>query len=388
MSYGKVHEEYWDGEKIEPLSDRAALLGLYLITGPHRNAIGCFKLGTGAIMDLERFRAWGIEGVSKALQEMVDTGFIVRDERTGWTLIPNAISKDPINSGNVAIHAVALAGRIPKNSIVYKAIFEKLSAQLKGFDKHLNNKPGYPLPSPFEAHSDGLFEAPSEGLTKPHRTPNLTEPIPEPEPQPAHARETEASEPPKDGGGGKQASLEAGKQTADVERIVGHFLTERERLWPDTPNLPSPRLTLEAQAGEYLAAKAPAELVVEVVTREMAKQRDRGQSRPPSNLRFCCASVETATINHLTAIQAGSRRNGVGKTAGEPTGPLIETDRAKWLREAVRKLAAAGVVCPTEELTAHAEDDAWLQARIAEKTDLTKRPECMARTAVNDRMDA
>ena len=85
MSYGKVYDAYWDGEKIEPLSDRAALLGLFLITGPHRNAIGCFKLGIGAIMDLPRFQEWTFEGVSDALEEMIETGFIVRDRRTGWT---------------------------------------------------------------------------------------------------------------------------------------------------------------------------------------------------------------------------------------------------------------------------------------------------------------
>ena len=55
MSYGKVHDVFWDSDTIDSLSDQAALLGLFLISGPHRNAIGCFKLGIGAITDIPRF---------------------------------------------------------------------------------------------------------------------------------------------------------------------------------------------------------------------------------------------------------------------------------------------------------------------------------------------
>lgn len=168
MSYGKVHEEYWDGEKIKPLSDRAALLGLYLITGPHRNAIGCFRLGRGAISDVPRFGEWGFEGVSKALMEMVETGFIARDEATGWTLIPNALVKDPVNSPNAARHAVALAAKVPANTLVYNKLFEILSPQLEAYSKALKSTLGYPL------------EAPSKDLRTPLPSPEPS-PLPEPE---------------------------------------------------------------------------------------------------------------------------------------------------------------------------------------------------------------
>ena len=61
MSYGKVHDAYWDSDTIDALSDRAALLGLFLISGPHRNAIGCFKLGIGEDEDFfRRLRAKGL----------------------------------------------------------------------------------------------------------------------------------------------------------------------------------------------------------------------------------------------------------------------------------------------------------------------------------------
>ena len=172
MGYGKVHEEYWDGEKIEPLSDGAALLGLFLITGsPHRNAIGCFKLGIGAIMDLPRFEKWGFEGVSKALLEMAETGYIVRDARTGWTYICNALVKDPVSSPKGAIHAAALAARVPANTVVYQRLKATLEPQLMGYAKALEGKEGWPMRGTIE------------GATKDHRSP-LPSPLPEPFPLP------------------------------------------------------------------------------------------------------------------------------------------------------------------------------------------------------------
>lgn len=181
MSYGKVHEEFWDGEKIIPLSDRACLLAAYLITGPHRNAIGCFKLGIGAITDIERFKAWGIDGVSKALLEMVKTGFIVRDDRTGWTFITNALVKDPIKGPKAAIHAAKLAAAVPANSIVYSTLKEKLEGQLRKEEKALSDSEGWPMRSP--------IEGPSIPHTIPKASPSpLPEPSPEPQPEPSEAK--------------------------------------------------------------------------------------------------------------------------------------------------------------------------------------------------------
>lgn len=179
MSYGKVHDVFWDGEKIMPLSDRAALLALYLITGPHRNAIGCFKLGIGAITDQERFGAWGIEGVSKALLEMAETGFIVRDDKTGWTLITNALALDPIKGAKPAIHAAKLAFAVPANSIVYPRLKEKLEPLLQAETKALSDSVGWPMREPTEGVS--------KGHTIPKRSPSPL-PLPEPDPDPEPKR--------------------------------------------------------------------------------------------------------------------------------------------------------------------------------------------------------
>ena len=186
MSYGKVHDVFWEDHKIETLSDRAALLGLFMITGPHRNAIGCFRLGTGAITDIPRFGEWGIKGVSDALSELVDMGFIVRDDRTGWTFITNALKHDPIKGNKAAIHALSIAARVPKNTVVYQSLRENLEPQLLPHAEHLEGKDGWPMRSPIEGVS--------EGDTKPQRSPSPSpspspEPSPLPEPEKEDARE-------------------------------------------------------------------------------------------------------------------------------------------------------------------------------------------------------
>jgi hypothetical protein len=179
MSYGKIHSVFWEDEKIDTLSDRAALLALFLVSGPHRNAIGCFRLGLGAITDLRRFSEWGPLGVSDALLELSEMGFIVRDNRTGWTFIVNALKHDPISSRNTAVGAAKIAAAIPTNTVVYQHLKAKLEPQLKEQLKGAEGIFGYPMRAPSEQISN-----PSEAPSKDLRTP---EPEPEPEPTPGVA---------------------------------------------------------------------------------------------------------------------------------------------------------------------------------------------------------
>jgi hypothetical protein len=175
MSYGKVHDAYWESDRIQSLSDQAALLGLYLITGSHRNAIGCFRLGIGAITDDPRFNKWGIEGVSKALLELENIGFIVRDNGTGWTFITNTFKHDPIRGFKSAIHAVGLARKVPVKSPVYLALFRAISAVLNAELKGHSDIDGYPLDTP----SHGASDTHDKGKPSPSPLP-LPSPLPSP----------------------------------------------------------------------------------------------------------------------------------------------------------------------------------------------------------------
>lgn len=214
MSYGKVHEGYWDSERLEPVSDAAALLGLFLLTGEHRNAIGCFKLGTGAILDNPRFGKWGIEGVSFALSELVECGFIVRDDRTGWTFITNGLRKDPIKGAKAAIHALGLLTKVPKNTQVYQALVEALLPQLKAEEKALTGKDGWPIDTPSHTPSNG------DAIPKPSPEPS---PLPQPQPEPEKGR-TRAS---------WLSGIDLSKEPVDepAEQVVADFDEIREEVF-------------------------------------------------------------------------------------------------------------------------------------------------------------
>ena len=154
-----------------PVSDQAALLGLYILTGSHRNSIGCFRLGIGAISDVKRFAAWGYPRATQALGELLRTGFVSHDVDLGWMLIPNYLVKDPVDNLNAAKHAITLASYVPAESTIYPQLSNILEAQLETFSKRLKGFSGYPLPSPCQA------------LANPLRTPE-PEPKPEPKPEP------------------------------------------------------------------------------------------------------------------------------------------------------------------------------------------------------------
>lgn len=360
MSYGKVHDVYWEDDKIESLSDHAALLGLFLITGPHRNAIGCFRLGMGAITDIPRFGGWGVEGVSKALFELSEIGFIVHDDKTGWTFITNALKHDPIISPKGAIHALSLVVRVPKNTAVYQSVIAKLEPQLKAYDKALSGKPGWPIQSPIEGAS--------KGHDKPQRSP-----LPLPEPLPAPSRPTEDAD-----GCAALTPKEEAKRRLDVGHRVVELLGLDPAKWTGDFSIIS----------AWLNAGYGPELDIFPTAERIAKRRGAGAVKSLTYLTQAIADAKTARDSGVPA--------GGGSAAAPPNGSdgpklHVTTNRDRWLDSAIAKLAGVGYSAP--EIKAmkaydHAEDDAWLQARIAEKTDLTKRPECMAGAAVNDRMDA
>ncbi|WP_422366397.1 hypothetical protein [Pelagibius sp.] len=175
MSYGKVHEGFWESDRIGGLSDGAALLALFLLTGPHRNAIGCFRLGVGAISDVPRFNKWGVDKISSYLDELCSKQFLIRDTNKGWMLIDKALEKDPIKGEKAAKHALSLSTSVPRKSAIFESLRVRLEPQLVEFSEALSDKDGWPM--------ERACDAPSNGDAIPHASPSpLPEPSQDPEP--------------------------------------------------------------------------------------------------------------------------------------------------------------------------------------------------------------
>lgn len=150
MSYGKLHQQFWTDAKIRALSIEGKLLAAYLISSPHRNLIGCYRLPIGYICDdLE----WNADRVAVALTELAsgDKPFIVRDQ-TGWTHIVNSLKYDGINGPNHFKSAAKLIEMVPQDSPVFGSVAPRLAEIWNS---------GIPLPRCLARYLPSPYEAPS-----------------------------------------------------------------------------------------------------------------------------------------------------------------------------------------------------------------------------------
>lgn len=147
MSYGKVHQTFWTDPKSRAFSDDAKLLAVYLVSGPHRAAIGAMRLPIGYIVSDLR---WKESRIEQGLLEMERAGFIVWDRQSEWLCIINQVKYDPPTNPN-QVRSLAKAA----NEIGSESIRQACTRAVIGHLKALSNDFG------------SLFE----GLAKPFETP-------------------------------------------------------------------------------------------------------------------------------------------------------------------------------------------------------------------------
>ena len=162
--YGRVYSSFWQSQDTRALSEDGRTMALYLLTSPHANLIGCFRLTDAyAADDLQ----WASERVAKGFHELQAKGFLVREESSNWVLIRKYLLWNNFENGNVATAAQKAFDQI--RSIPLKAL---LAGVLLEFGTHLKE--------PFVNHL--------RTLAKPFANP---EPEPEPEPEPNRNLNTE-----------------------------------------------------------------------------------------------------------------------------------------------------------------------------------------------------
>lgn len=110
--YGKVYGTYWTSETTRDLSDQGRLLALYLLSGPHANMIGCYRLPDGYVMEDMR---WDARTVSKGFGELFRKGFATPHEATKWVFIHNFLKWNPLENPNQGKAAVRLFQQVPND---------------------------------------------------------------------------------------------------------------------------------------------------------------------------------------------------------------------------------------------------------------------------------
>lgn len=113
--YVKVCPKFWTDDKVQPLSDDARLLFLYLMTSPHSNMAGFYWLPLGYIAEDLR---WDFERVEMAFAELcTDETRIWYDAKSRVVLIRNYLRYNPWGNVNHAKGACRKLGELPDTEL-------------------------------------------------------------------------------------------------------------------------------------------------------------------------------------------------------------------------------------------------------------------------------
>jgi hypothetical protein len=172
--YGKVQLRFWANSGVQQLSDREKLLALYMLTGPHSNSLGCFRLPPSYVSaDL----CWSLAAASKAIRALEKIDFAYFDNDTSWLFLPRHLHWNKIENPNQGKNLASLFDLVPPGVWFYselmKAILEQPKYLPEGFCERLQKGFG----EPFRNQEPDKERLP-EPLPKPQPE---HEPLPEPD---------------------------------------------------------------------------------------------------------------------------------------------------------------------------------------------------------------
>lgn len=152
--YTYIHSRIWLDEKFADLQPDSKMLFLYLMTSPHCNMAGYYRLPLlYAAADLRMTP----EAVESALDPLLSEGMVLYDTKAFVVLIPNYLKYNQLQNLNQAKGALAVVGKLPTNSLG--------SAFLKAIQTHA---PGHlELFAPLvKGVTEALTQAPSVRVTE------------------------------------------------------------------------------------------------------------------------------------------------------------------------------------------------------------------------------
>lgn len=212
--YQRVPSRLWTDPVFRGWSDPARSAALYLMTCPHRNTEGLFRLPVPlAAYDL----GWSVGDMAAALAELEVAGFVEIDSTTDLVWIRDALSWDPPANANRVKGAVRVLMELPVSPLLesFLAVAVDVCPDLASA---LVDALGWASDCPDGGNEEPVgspFEAPSEGIGSPSEAdPNSHSHSPSLAPSPSRAPETTTHPPrstqegrgPSPGGGGGDPS--------------------------------------------------------------------------------------------------------------------------------------------------------------------------------------
>lgn len=122
--YGVVRTRFWEWAKRKKLSIEAREMALYLLTGPHGNSLGCFRLPMAYLCDdLDTTP----KVATRTMEELQRIGFVhVDEEETGWIWIVDYLEHNPIPNGNVGKAVGKMIDQVPHAVSFYEDLVNRL----------------------------------------------------------------------------------------------------------------------------------------------------------------------------------------------------------------------------------------------------------------------
>ena len=143
--YGKVHTSFWSSPTIRSMSEDARTLAFYLVTSPHSNMAGAYRLPDGYVCeDLN----WPPERVAKAFAETLSKGFANRCETTKWVWVCKHFTWNPPENPNQRKGVARVVESIPE-MCAWKLDFMRDCGEFFGFEGTKKANPSGTLGKPF-----------------------------------------------------------------------------------------------------------------------------------------------------------------------------------------------------------------------------------------------
>lgn len=177
-AYGQVQCSWWGHPDNQALSDTAKILYLYLLTGPHSNGLGCYRLPVGYISADTGFSE---DRIRDGLDEMSSSSIAMHCQATQFVMVKKFLKWNAPANRKVAIAREREYGLIPEgfayrdmvagDILLYGAHFSE--AFLSSIRNHIGSRSDT-ISKPLKSRSDTVVRARSDTVSKQEH--NITKP--------------------------------------------------------------------------------------------------------------------------------------------------------------------------------------------------------------------
>lgn len=110
--YGKIHSSFWTSQDIRSMTEDGRTLAAYLLTSPHSNMLGCFRIPPAYVSDDLK---WPLQRVMEGFAELYRKGWATLSEGSNWLVIHKFLKWNQPENPNVVKAAEKLFDQIPND---------------------------------------------------------------------------------------------------------------------------------------------------------------------------------------------------------------------------------------------------------------------------------